>query len=234
MDRVFLAVNEWLTAGSLLAILGSFLWGMISVLFSPCYLATIPLIVGYVAGQEKSANARHATRYAVAFTGGLFLTIAAVGLLCSLMGWMLGDVGPYWTVAVGAILVWVALDMFGVGACSLSGSAVSRLKVRGLSGAFVLGLAYGTLSGTCTFGFLAPILAIITVQQQALTGMLLIIVFGIGHALPIAVAGSSVTLVQRILDNRLISRGSLWVKWAAGVVVGLLGIYFIVRPFLDG
>jgi len=234
MDRVFLAVNEWLTAGSLLAILGSFLWGMISVLFSPCYLATIPLIVGYVAGQEKSANARHATRYAVAFTGGLFLTIAAVGLLCSLMGWMLGDVGPYWTVAVGAILVWVALDMFGVGACSLSGSAVSRLKVRGLSGAFVLGLAYGTLSGTCTFGFLAPILAIITVQQHVLTGMLLIIVFGIGHALPIAVAGSSVTLVQRILDNRLISRGSLWVKWAAGVVVGLLGIYFIVRPFLDG
>jgi len=234
MDRVFLAVNEWLTAGSLLAILGSFLWGMISVLFSPCHLAAIPLMVGYVAGQEKAASARHATRYAVAFTGGLFLTIAAVGLLCSLMGWMLGDVGPYWTVAVGAILVWVALDMFGVGACSLSGSAVSRLKVRGLSGAFVLGLAYGTLSGTCTFGFLAPILAIITVQQHVLTGMLLIIVFGIGHALPIAVAGSSVTLVQRILDNRLISRGSLWVKWAAGVVVGLLGIYFIVRPFLDG
>jgi len=233
MDRVFLAVNEWLTAGSLLAILGSFLWGMISVLFSPCHLAAIPLMVGYVAGQEKAASARHATRYAVAFTGGLFLTIAAVGLLCSLMGWMLGDVGPYWTIAVGAVLVWVALDMFGVGACSLSGTAVSRLKVRGLSGAFVLGLAYGTLSGTCTFGFLAPILAIITVQQQVLTGMILIIVFGVGHALPIAVAGSSVTLVQRILENGFFQQGSFWVKRAAGVIVGLLGIYFIVRPFLD-
>ena len=233
MDRVFLAVNEWLTAGSLLAILGSFLWGMISVLFSPCHLAAIPLMVGYVAGQEKAASARHATRYAVAFTGGLFLTIAAVGLLCSLMGWMLGDVGSYWTIAVGAVLVWVALDMFGVGACSLSGSALSRLKVRGLSGAFVLGLAYGTLSGTCTFGFLAPILAIITVQQQVLTGMILIIVFGVGHALPIAVAGSSVTLVQRILENGFFQQGSFWVKRAAGVIVGLLGIYFIVRPFLD-
>ena len=233
MDRVFLAVNEWLTAGSFLANLGSFLWGMISVLFSPCHLAAIPLMVGYVAGQEKAASARHATRYAVAFTGGLFLTIAAVGLLCSLMGWMLGDVGPYWTIAVGAVLVWVALDMFGVGACSLSGSAMSRLKVRGLSGAFVLGLAYGTLSGTCTFGFLAPILAIITVQQQVLTGMILIIVFGVGHALPIAVAGSSVTLVQRILENGFFQQGSFWVKRAAGVIVGLLGIYFIVRPFLD-
>jgi cytochrome c-type biogenesis protein len=146
---------------------------------------------------------------------------------------MLGDVGPYWTIAVGAVLVWVALDMFGVGACSLSGTAVSRLKVRGFSGAFVLGLAYGTLSGTCTFGFLAPILAIITVQQQVLTGMVLITVFGVGHALPIAVAGSSVTLVQRILENGFFQHGSFWVKRAAGVIVGLLGIYFIVRPFLD-
>lgn len=233
MDRVFLAVNEWLTAGSLLAILGSFLWGMISVLFSPCHLAAIPLMVGYVAGQEQSASARHATRYAVAFTGGLFLTIAAVGLLCSLMGWMLGDVGSYWTIVVGTILVWVALDMFGIGACSLPGSAVSRLRVTGLSGAFVLGLAYGTLSGTCTFGFLAPILAIITVQQEVLTGMVLIVVFGIGHALPIAVAGSSVTLVQRILENGVFQHGSVWVKRTAGVLVGLLGVYFIVRPFFE-
>jgi cytochrome c-type biogenesis protein len=233
MDRVFLAVNDWLTAGSLLAVVGSFLWGMISVLFSPCHLAAIPLMVGYVAGQEKSASARHATRYAVAFTGGLFLTIAAVGLLCSLMGWMLGDVGPYWTIVVGAILLWVALDMFGVGACSLSGSVVGRLKVSGLSGAFVLGLAYGTLSGTCTFGFLAPILAIITVQQQVVTGMVLIVVFGIGHALPIAVAGSSVSLVQRILDHGVFQHGSVWVKRTAGVLVGLLGVYFIVRPFLE-
>jgi cytochrome c-type biogenesis protein len=232
MDRVFLAVNEWLTTGSLLAILGSFLWGMISVLFSPCHLAAIPLMVGYVAGQEQSASARHATRYAVAFTGGLFLTIAAVGLLCSLMGWMLGDVGSYWTIIVGAILVWVALDMFGIGACSLSGGAMSRLKVSGLSGAFVLGLAYGTLSGSCTFGFLAPILAIITVQQQILSGMVLIVVFGIGHALPIAVAGSSVPLVRRILENGFFQHGSVWVKRFAGVVIVLLGLFFIARPFL--
>jgi cytochrome c-type biogenesis protein len=232
MDHVSLAVNEWLTAGSQLAVVGSFLWGMISVLFSPCHLAAIPLMVGYVAGQETSGSARHATRYAVAFTGGLFLTIATVGLLCSLMGWMLGDVGSYWTIIVGAILVWVALDMFGVGACSLSGGAMSRLKVSGLSGAFVLGLAYGTLSGTCTFGFLAPILAIITVQQEVLTGMGLIVVFGIGHALPIAVAGSSVTLVQRILENGVVQHGSVWVKRTAGVLVGLLGVCFIVRPFV--
>jgi cytochrome c biogenesis protein CcdA len=113
MDQFFLSVNEWMTAGSLLAILGSFLLGMISALFSPCHLAAIPLMVCYVAGQEAPAAARPATQYALAFTGGLFLTIATIGVLCSVMGWMLGDVGSYWTIAVGAVLLWVALDMFG-------------------------------------------------------------------------------------------------------------------------
>jgi cytochrome c-type biogenesis protein len=32
---------------------------------------------------------------------------------------MLGKVGPYWTTLVGAILIWVALDMLGVKVCSM-------------------------------------------------------------------------------------------------------------------
>jgi len=234
MDQVFLAVHEWVTAGSLVALGGSLLWGMISVLFSPCHLAAIPLMVGYVAGQDGSAARRHAAWYAAAFTGGLFLTIALLGGLCAVMGWMLGDVGSYWTMAVGAILLWVSLDMFGVGACALSAGAMSRIRVKGLGGAFVLGLAYGVLSGTCTFGFLAPILAIITVRQEVLMGALLIVAFGLGHAIPLAVVGSSVTLVQGLLAHRLVSQGSLYVKRAAGAVIGLLGLYFIAKPFLDG
>jgi len=38
----------------------------------------------------------------------LFITIALVGIICALLGSMLGDVGPYWTILVGAILIWVA------------------------------------------------------------------------------------------------------------------------------
>ena len=40
----------------------------------------------------------------------------------------------------------------GVKACSMSGSLMARLRVKGLGGAFLLGLAYGVLSGSCTFG----------------------------------------------------------------------------------
>ena len=234
MDQFFLAINAWMTSGTLLAAAGCFLWGMVSVVFSPCHLASIPLMVGYVAGQPGAGRRWRGAHYALAFTGGLFLTIAAVGMICALLGRMLGDVGPWWTLAVGAVLIWVALDMLGVPRCSLSGGLMARLRVKGLGGAFFLGLAYGLLSGSCTFGFIAPILAIITVQEEIMTGVLLIALFGVGHSLPIAVAGSSTALVQRILDNGSMQAGSLWLRKAAGLAIGALGVYFAALPFLEG
>jgi cytochrome c-type biogenesis protein len=231
-DQFLLAVNAWMTGGSTVAYTGAFLWGLVSVLFSPCHLASIPLIVGYVAGQGKLVEGREAARYAIAFTSGLFITIALVGVACSLLGRMLGDVGPYWTIIVGLVLVYVALDMLGVASCRLSGGLMSRLKVRGLSGALIMGLGYGLLSGSCTFGFLAPLLAVITVQDQVLTGVGLILAFALGHCLPIVVAGSSAALARRIMEQRVFSGGSQWVRRAAGLLVGLLGVYFMALPFM--
>lgn len=227
-------VNAWMGETLALALIGSFLWGMVSVMLSPCHMASIPLIIGYVAGQEEALHARRAARYAVVFTCGLFLTIAFLGVVCTLLGRMMGEVSPYWTLLVGGLLLWVALDMLGVEACSLSGGALAKLQVRGLSGAFLLGLAYGILSGSCTFGFLAPILAVITLQEKIATGLLLIAAFGMGHCVPIAVAGSSTALVRRLLMSRTLQDGSTRFKKGAGVLVGCLGIYFIVRPFLPG
>src|SRR5512147_2961315 len=111
LESFFLTVTEWISKGTTLAAAGCFLWGMVSVLFSPCHMASIPLIVGYVAGQDQKVAGRGAALYAVAFTVGLFLTIAAIGVICTLLGRMLGDVGPYMSMVVGATLVWVALEI---------------------------------------------------------------------------------------------------------------------------
>lgn len=232
MDQFLILIHEWMGSGVGLAALGCFLWGVVSVLFSPCHLASIPLIVGYVAGQDKLVEGRQAALYAGLFTSGLFLTIAAIGVICALLGRMLGDVGPYWTIVVGLILLWVAMDMLGVAKCSMGGSLMGRFKLRGMGGAFVLGLAYGILSGSCTFGFIAPILAVITVQEKIATGILLIVLFGLGHCIPIVIAGSSTALVRRLMANASWQRGGTAFRRLAGILIGLMGIYFIARPFL--
>jgi len=234
ISETLMTINAWMTSGSGIAALGCFLWGMASVMLSPCHMASIPLMVSYVGGQEKGVHTRNAALYALSFTIGLFVTIALVGVLCSLLGRMLGDVGPWWTILVGAILIWVALDMLGFQACSLSGSLMARVQVRGISGAFLLGLSYGALSGSCTFGFIAPILAIITVQQKITMGVLFIVLFGLGHCIPIAVAGSSMALVRRVLENSNFQKAGVWFRRLAGLSLAGLGIYFIVQPFVNG
>jgi cytochrome c-type biogenesis protein len=232
LDAIFLAVNEWMAAGTALAAAGCFIWGMISVLFSPCHLASIPLIVAYVGGQQKALVPRQAASYAVAFSGGLFITIAVIGAICALLGRMLGDIGNWWQILIGGVLIWVALGMLGVEKCMMSGSLLYRLNFRGLPGAFGLGLGYGILSGSCTFGFIAPILAIITIQQKVATGILFILLFAIGHCLPIAVAGSSTAAVRRLVENSAWQGAGGWFRKAAGAMICLLGVYFVVNPLL--
>jgi cytochrome c-type biogenesis protein len=231
LESIFVTVNEWIVGGTAIAALGCFLWGMISVVFSPCHLASIPLIVAYVGGQQQLLKPREAGFYSVAFSSGLFITIALVGIICALLGRMLGDVGNYWQVLIGLILVWVALGMLGVEKCSVSGSLLYRLNFRGLLGAFGLGLVYGILSGSCTFGFIAPILAIITVQKQIATGILFILLFAIGHCLPIVVAGSSTAAVKKVMENSTWQGAGIWFRKGAGAIIGFLGFYFIVNPF---
>lgn len=233
MHEVFLTINAWMNQGIILGGIGSFLWGMVSVLFSPCHLASVPLIVAYVAGQNHEVVGCKATLYAVVFTTGLFITIAVIGVVCSVLGRMLGDVGPYWNIAIGALLIWVALDMLGVAKCSMSGGLMARLTIKGVPGAFVLGLAYGVLSGSCTFGFIAPILAIVTVQAKIFTGITFILLFAIGHCLPIAVAGSSTAVVKRLLGSSGWQQGGQVFRRIAGGLIAVMGGYFIVQPFLQ-
>ena len=136
LENIFLTVNDWLVGGTVIAALGAFFWGMISVVFSPCHLASFPLIVAYVGGQEKMVQSRQAGYYSLAFTFGLFITIALIGIICALLGRMLGDIGNYWQIPVGLILIWVALGMLGVEKCSMSGKffipSQSKRDERGL------------------------------------------------------------------------------------------------------
>jgi cytochrome c-type biogenesis protein len=93
-------------------------------------------------------------------------------------------------------------------------------------------LAYGVLSGSCTFGFIAPILAMVTVQQKIVTGAVMMILFAMGQCLPIAVAGSSTAMVRKLTESGTWQGAAVWFRRGAGVVIGLLGIYFIAGPFV--
>ena len=232
MDEILIGVTNWLGAGPALAMPAAFLWGMVSVLLSPCHMASIPLLVAYVAGQHRILPPKIAAGYAILFATGLFLTIVIIGTVCALLGRMLGDVGPYWQVGVGLLLVWVGYTFLQPSVCSATGGVIQRFQVKGLFGAFILGLAYGFLSGVCTFGFIAPILGIITLQDEIVYGFFMLVLFGAGHCLPLVAAGMFSARVMGVIQGRAWQKGLLVMRKSAGAVIIGLGCYFIIIPFL--
>jgi cytochrome c-type biogenesis protein len=232
LDEILISITNWLSSGPAFALPAAFLWGMVSVLLSPCHMASIPLLIAYVAGQHRILPPRVAAGYATLFATGLFLTIVIIGTACALLGRMLGDVGPYWQVGVGLLLVWVGYTFLRPSVCSATGGVIQRFQVKGLPGAFILGLAYGFLSGVCTFGFIAPILGIITLQDAIVYGFFMLVLFAAGHCLPLIVAGMFSARVMEVIHRRTWQNGLVIMRKSAGAVIIGLGCYFIVIPFL--
>ena len=69
---------------------------------------------------------------------------------------------------------------------------------------------------------------------EGLDWRLLILLFVLGHCLPIMSAGSSTALVRRLMESETWLGAGAWFRKSAGVLIGLQGIYFIGNPFLVG
>ncbi len=230
MQEILFTITRWLQASPSAALPAAFLWGMVAILLSPCHMASIPLLIAYVAGQKNIPAPRQAARYAVLFVLGIFITIMIVGMVCAAAGRMLGDTGPWWQLAVGILLLYVAWTLFRPPQCSAAGSAMSRFKMQGSLGALVLGLGYGSLSGVCTFGFIAPIIGLITLQKEILTGVAMLVLFGVGHCLPLVVCGVFSARTMEILYSHNGQEVVMVVRKLSAVVIAGLGIYFMMNP----
>ena len=213
-----------------IAIGAAFLWGILSVLLSPCHLSSIPLIVGFIDKQGRTSASR-AFLISTLFSIGILITIAAIGLITGAAGRMLGDVGPYGNYFVAVIFFLVGLHLLDVIPMPFSGPGQVGMRRKGVLAAFVLGLVFGIAIGPCTFAYMAPMLGVTfkLASTHTLYGVLLLFVYGLGHCSVIVVAGTSTGLVQRYLNWNEQSKGTVIVKRTCGVLVLFGGLYLIYK-----
>ena len=203
-------------------------WGILSILLSPCHLASIPLIVGFIDKQGRIST-RRAFAISTLFAVGILITIGAIGAITAAAGRMMGDVGRYGNYFVAAIFFIVGLHLLDVIPMPWSGPGKVGMKRKGMLAAFILGLVFGIALGPCTFAYMAPMLGV-TFKLAATNigyGILLLAVYGVGHCSVIVAAGTSTELVQRYLNWNEESKGAAILKKVCGVLVLLGGVYLI-------
>jgi cytochrome c-type biogenesis protein len=228
MHQLFTTLTNAVQGAPLIAIGAAFFWGVLSILLSPCHLASIPLIVGFINGQPQMSTKR-AFIISTLFSVGILITIAAIGIITAAAGRMMGDIGKFGNYFVAAIFFLVGLHLLGVIPMPFSGPNEPRMKRKGMLAAFILGLVFGIALGPCTFAYMAPVLGVtFKLASTALWyGTLLLLFYGLGHCSVIVLAGTCTELVQRYMNWNEKSKGAVILKKICGVLVLLGGLYLI-------
>ncbi len=228
MDHLLTTLTRAVEGAPQLALGAAFIWGVLSIVLSPCHLSSIPLIVGFIA-EQSNLTTRRAFAISAAFAVGILITIALIGAATAAFGRMMGDVGRFGNYLVAAIFFLVGLHLIGVVPAPWAAPGQVGIKQRGLLAGFVLGLLFGVALGPCTFAYMAPMLGV--TLQVATTNSLyagaLLLAFGIGHCSVIVAAGTSAEAVQQYLNWNERSRGVDYLRKVCGALVLLGGLYLV-------
>jgi cytochrome c-type biogenesis protein len=228
MGDVFGSLTAAVEGAPHLALAAALAWGVLSIVLSPCHLASIPLIVGFIQGRGESSPGR-AALLATLFASGILVTIAAIGGITAAAGRLLGDVGALGNVFVAVVFILVGMALLDIVPLGWTAPQPAGMKRGGALAAFVLGLVFGIALGPCTFAYMAPMLAVTfkVAGSAPLYGAALLAAYGVGHCLVIALAGSSAAWTQRVLDWNAGSVTGKRVKQVCGILVILAGFYML-------
>jgi cytochrome c-type biogenesis protein len=207
-----------------LAFIAVFIGGLISAA-SPCVLAAIPLIIGYVGGYSEGSK-KKAALYSFVFILGLSVTFTLLGAAASVMGQLLGFMGRWLYIGLAAIAILMGLQLMGIISIPLPFQKTRAVKTKGLLGAFLLGTLTGTVSSPCATPVLAVILAYVSTQGNMVYGGSLLFVYALGHCALIFVAGLSIGLTESIVSSRGAQKFSLYSKKLSGALLAVIGIYY--------
>lgn len=229
MNELFVALSDALTGAPTAALAASFVWGVLSILLSPCHLASIPLIVGFLQGGGR-VSAGRATGLATLFALGILLSIALIGAITTALGRMAGDVGSWGTYAVAAVFLVFGLHLLDVIPIPDSWKPAPNRPRRGALGALLFGLIFGVALGPCTFGFMAPVLGVTfgTAATRPAFAYGVLLLFALGHCAVIGLAGASSSWVQRWLSWQADSTGARWLRRSCGLLVIAGGVYLVM------
>lgn len=214
------ALNE----GGLLILMFVFLGGLMTSL-SPCILSMLPVMFGYIGGLEKPTKTKGFIT-SVSFVLGLAVTFAILGIVASLFGKVFGQIGAVWLYIVGFFAILMGLQLIGILNIDLPGLKAMPERKGGVLGSFGVGLLFGLVASPCATPVLAVLMTYVAGQGTLWYGALLLFVYGLGHGLPLIIAGTFTAVLKSL--PRLQKWGHN-ITYLSGSLLIVLGLYLFTR-----
>lgn len=207
-----------------LAFVAAFLGGIISAA-SPCVLAAVPLVIGYVGGYSGGSR-KKAALFSLSFVFGISIAFTLLGLAASVMGRVLGFMGSWLYIGLAAISILMGLQILGVISLPLTFQRKAEVRTKGLPGAFLLGALTGAVSSPCATPILAVILAYVSARGDIFYGGQLLFLYALGHCGLIFIAGLSAGITEGVINSMGAKNFSFYARKFSGALMVVMGVYF--------
>jgi cytochrome c-type biogenesis protein len=201
----------------------SFAAGLASVA-SPCVLPVVPLLVTGTTDDDRSRPAL--------VVAGIALSFMVMGVLTSLLGGAAGRFLPYMEKGVGGLVILFGLLLLADVNLFKRFTWLQRIQTpgRGRWSGLALGLSLGLVWIPCVGPMLSGVLATVATRGTLLAGVLMLLAYSAGFALPmLAVGYGSQALRQRI---RTVAAHPLVVRWASGILLVTFGVIILTKGML--
>jgi cytochrome c biogenesis protein CcdA len=206
---------------------------MTGVLTCACNYALFAVVAGFLGSTVDDRKPQKTLWSGIAFLAGVVITMAAIGALFGFSGMVIGaSFGSYWYVAAGLMCIF-----FGLYSMDFLPFRLPEVKIKaadanaGYFSAIIFGLTVGGIStafNTCCNPVFPVILAASFIKGSMLWGLLMLSVFALGFALPLALGFAGIRLSSGRLSKSFNRMGTV-IKYAGGILLIIMGFYFLYK-----
>ena len=211
-------------------LLASFLGGVIASV-SPCSLAMLPIIIGYVGGYSKEKPVKTLLQM-IFFILGTAVVFTAIGIICAVTGKVFISLfGSYFGLFIGSFLIVMGLKLLDILDFEFPVIIKSIPKNEGgfaFLYPFLIGMIFALAGTPCSTPILAGIMAFATVTENILFAVLMLFLFAIGQGLILILAG---VFTSTIKNMQAFVRVSEFLLKFSGLLLILSGLYIFYKIF---
>ena len=229
MNEILETLSTMIKESMWIAPLLAFLAGVLTSV-TPCSLSTIPLVIGVVGGTGQK-DTKRAFQLSITFALGTAVTFTALGTMASLAGDLIGTSAKWWYLALGILMMLMALQTWEIFNFIPSTYLLSKSTKTGYLGAFIAGILGGIFSSPCSTPVLIALLAIVAGKGSIVWGIVLLLLYSIGHAVLAVFAGTSIGFVQKLSQSERYGSFSTVLKIVMGSAILLISLYMFYLGF---
>lgn len=212
----------------------SFLGGLLASI-SPCSLAMLPIIIGYVGGYSKENPAKIFLQM-LFFVLGSSIVFATLGIICAVTGKVFVSFAPvYFILLLASLLLVMGLNVVGILDFNMPVIIKQMPQSTGknmILFPILIGAVFAIAGTPCSTPILAGIMAFASMSTNILDAVLMLFMFSLGQGLILIIAGVFTSSLKGFKNFAHVSEILLKLSGVLLILSALYIYYKIFSPFV--